>query len=145
MKLWDKVDKDGPIPTHRPELGPCWLWTGCISTGGYAKVGTTRKTLYAHRVSYEQTHGPIPTGLDIDHLCRVRRCIRPSHLEATTRKVNLRRGLNARSMRTHCIRGHALSGVNLKVLRDGRRNCWACIRDSRDRRAAEALGVLARA
>lgn len=70
---------------------PCWLVPG---KPGYATIarGGRNSTALAHRVAYELWFGPIPAGLDIDHLCRNRRCCNPAHLDAVTRSVNLRRG-----------------------------------------------------
>lgn len=74
---------------------PCWVWNLAVMPNGYgqqAKPGG-RGTALAHRVYYEEARGPIPAGLDIDHLCRVRACVNPDHLEPVTRSENLRRGL----------------------------------------------------
>lgn len=107
----------------------CWMWMAAIHWTGYG-VG---KDGLAHRHSYEAFVGPIPSGLQIDHLCRNRWCVNPAHLEAVTQKVNIMRGhgfgaKNAR--RTHCPRGHPYSDTNTKVWvgADGcrRRACIAC-------------------
>lgn len=67
----------------------CWPWLGAIAPSGYGRVHSR----WAHRLSYEFLVGPIPAGLDIDHLCRNRLCVNPAHLEPVTRLVNVRRGL----------------------------------------------------
>jgi len=85
----------------------CWLWQGPLSPNGY---GRTSKW-YAHRAMYEILMGPIPPRLVIDHLCRVRRCVNPDHMEVVTRGENVLRGetVSARAARqTHCKRGHLL-------------------------------------
>lgn len=72
----------------------CWLWKGALSRKGYGHIsapGRRGGTLQVHVVVYEFFFGPVPDGLEIDHLCRVRNCVRPSHLEAVTHVVNLRR------------------------------------------------------
>lgn len=114
----------------------CWEWTGGRSSAGYGRFvpWRTQKNKYAHRLSYEYCIGPIPNGLQIDHLCRNRACINPLHMEAVTRKENIRRGMcfsgiNAR--KTHCIHGHPLSGENLYIVYGrGRveRRCRECHR-----------------
>ncbi len=74
----------------------CWLWVGKVNRGGYGVTSVAGKTRSAHRVSYEWHVGPIPIGLDLDHLCRVRRCVNPDHLEPVTRRENINRGLTRR-------------------------------------------------
>jgi len=140
--LWANVDKHGPAPDHRPDLGPCWTWTGYTSGFGYGRVklrSGAQRTANAHRVFYECLVGPIPDGLQLDHLCRVRNCVNPDHLEPVTQRENVLRGVglsavNAR--KTHCSQGHPLSGDNLKIEVSGRRRCLACRREVDRRRDA---------
>lgn len=107
----------------------CWEWRSRIDPGtGY---GRTRQG-WAHWISYERYVGPIPDGLQIDHLCRNRKCVNPEHLEAVTPRVNMLRG-NAPSaivVRTNrCKRGHELTEENVYRRPDtGTRQCRACIR-----------------
>lgn len=112
------------------EQNECWVWTGGIAKNGYSKVRINNRYQSGHRAFYEHYKGPIPGGLQIDHLCRNKRCVNPDHLEAVTARVNTRRSdnLTARKARqTHCIRGHPLSGDNLYVTpKDGRRQCRIC-------------------
>jgi hypothetical protein len=110
----------------------CWLWTAAISAGGYGRSWDGKKSIYAHRQVYEAIVGPIAPGLQIDHLCRVRSCVNPSHLEPTTQRINILRGVspvanNARKI--YCIRGHLLSGDNLVKRSRSGRNCLTCHRD----------------
>lgn len=113
----------------------CWNWTGKIhKITGYgnfsANIGDgERKTFLSHRFSYEAYRDKIPEGMTIDHLCRNRRCVNPSHLEVVTLKENILRGngisaINKR--KTHCIRGHILSDKNLYITPDNRRQCKKC-------------------
>ena len=78
----------------------------------------------AHRVAYELQVGPIPVGLQLDHLCRVRSCVNPAHLEPVTSAENTRRGL--RAMKTHCPQGHPYAGENLLIRPTGQRRCRTC-------------------
>lgn len=96
-RFWAKVDKNGPVSILRPDLGSCWLWTASIS-GGYAHIGREGSVCRAHLVAYELVIGPVPEGLDLDHLCFVRRCVNPSHLEPVTRSVNQRRAAAIRDL-----------------------------------------------
>jgi len=81
-RFWPKVDRGGA----------CWLWTGALYVNGYGAFrGPDGRTIRAHRFAYERVVGPIPEGLDLDHLCRVRACVNPAHLEPVTRAENLRR------------------------------------------------------
>lgn len=107
----------------------CWLWQAALSYNGYGFFHVGGKQLRAHRWAYENFIGPIPEGMTLDHLCRVRHCANPFHCEIVTRAENALRGdgptaVNAR--RTHCIRGHLLADENLRTRPDGRRQCRAC-------------------
>lgn len=110
-----------------PESG-CWLWMGAKSTGGYGRINVNGKRWQVHRFYYEQKRGDVPKELVMDHLCRVRCCINPDHLEPVTNKENILRGDGpaARNNRmTHCKEGHELAGDNLlNYSRD--RRCKIC-------------------
>lgn len=124
--------------TVDPETG-CWDWHGGKSDRGYGSISLDGRSHQAHRVSYELYVGPIPDGLQIDHLCRNRGCINPAHLEPVTCRENVRRGEGPSAVnatRTHCKHGHPLSGDNLRISRNGKRRCRACARISTARRRA---------
>lgn len=103
----------------------CWEWAACTHRTGYGKVNVDHKTSLAHRVSYQEFIGPIPEGLDIDHLCRNRKCINPDHLEPVTRRENLARGAGQCS--SHCKKGHEFTLENTRIYRNTRR-CRICSR-----------------
>jgi hypothetical protein len=109
--------------------GDCWLWTG--GRAGYMKYGALRvdgRMTYAHRVAYELFVGPIPEGLQLDHLCSVPHCVNPEHLEPVTARENVlrSRGLTAQNARkTHCKYGHPFDERNTHRFR-GRRYCRTC-------------------
>lgn len=92
-------------------MSGCIIWLGYVGDNGYANIGSRGKYSFAHRAAYELAKGPIPKGLQIDHLCRIRCCINPNHLEAVTCLENINRGLQAK--KTHCIRGHVMAGRNV--------------------------------
>lgn len=107
----------------------CWLWTGNCNWGGYSKYWHDYKTIAGHRYSYTHAKGEIPPGLTIDHLCRVRNCVNPNHLEVVTMKENLKRALNTLDKRTHCNHGHIFDEANSRIVRTGGRTyrtCRAC-------------------
>lgn len=107
----------------------CWLWTRS-TTKGYGKIRLNGAQILVHRLAYESAVGPIPDGLTIDHLCRVRGCVNPAHLEAITRGENTLRGetISARNaVKTHCVNGHEFTAENTRVA-DGHRACRACQR-----------------
>ena len=129
-RFWKKVNKNGPIPMHRPDLGPCWLWTASQKMGyGQLSVGGRDGMDFAHRIGCRLQVGPIPQGLEIDHLCRTRTCVRASHLEPVTKRVNILRGFSVAAQharQTHCSEGHPFSGDNLYVRPNGKRECRTC-------------------
>lgn len=98
------------------ESSGCWLWTKCISGTGYGLIKAHKpwpRMLAVHRVLYEEFVGPIPSDLEIDHLCRVRACCNPEHLEAVTHADNMRRSPNLRGrLVTHCPSGHEYTEAN---------------------------------
>lgn len=107
----------------------CWEWLAGKSPAGYGQIVIKRRTVPAHRLSYEYWVGPIPQKHDIDHLCRNRGCVNPYHLEPVTRRENLIRGegfVPQNAAKTHCIRGHPLEGKNLFINKLGRRQCRIC-------------------
>lgn len=118
-RFWAQVDKDGP--------GGCWLWLGSINSGGYGEFHHDYGCSRAHRWAYEHLVGPI-TEETLDHLCRVRPCVNPQHLDPCSRGENTMRGHTitaAHAAKTHCLRGHPLSGTNVYRYR-GNRHCRAC-------------------
>ena len=110
-KFWAKVEK----------TESCWLWTGYIYNG-YGRYRHKR----VHRIVYEELVGEIPEGLVLDHLCRVRNCVRPDHLEPVTNVENVRRGVK---YRPYCKRGHLY--VDMVRYSDGKmyRRCNICVSD----------------
>lgn len=119
--FWAKVDRRG---------GPdcCWPWDGYRMDCGYGQARHGDKVTCAHRLAYEMLVGPIPKGLVIDHLCRVRECVNPAHMEPVTNAENIRRGEGGAhwAAKTHCPQGHPYEGDNLYIDRRGSRNCRTC-------------------
>jgi len=124
-RFWEKVQK----------TEDCWLWTAAQIGSGYGQFRLGGYA-YAHRYSYELHKGKIPEGLHIDHLCRVKNCVNPDHLEAVSPGENLRRGIrtNQHKGKTHCIRGHEFSGDNLILGKNGGRHCRTCTKMKRRER-----------
>ena len=128
--FWSKVDTSGE----------CWRWTAQISTRGYGRFTEHRRSVSAHRWVYRQVCGPIPSGLQIDHRCNTRACVRPAHLQLLTPRDNTLRGTsfsakNARA--THCVNGHEFTADNTYTYKrhdhNGRpeRRCRICHRRRR--------------
>ncbi len=127
----------------------CWLWTGAQQGGGYGAFWKPSddepRLVPAHRAAYQLMVGPIPEGLTLDHLCRTRLCVRPSHLEPVSRGENVLRGVGVSAQharQTHCLRGHEFSEENTYWWR-GERHCRICRRAHNwPRKAAEKEAAL---
>lgn len=128
--------QDGPLDT------PCHIWNGNINVTGYGRYSGK----LVHRLSYERNVGPIPTGLSIDHLCRVRTCVNPLHLEAVSLAENTRREVaylrEARQNRSHCKAGHSLSEEGSFSLSNGFKRCRECHRIRKLRHKAKGKDYL---
>jgi hypothetical protein len=120
--FWEKVEK----------TDTCWEWRGSHATNGYGRFQTSGGSKAAHRISYEALTGPVPRGLELDHLCRNRSCVNPEHLEPVTHQENVLRGqtlTGINAAKTHCDKGHPLDGANLYLTSRGSRECRICRRD----------------
>lgn len=122
-RLWAKVDKSG--------ADGCWLWTGPTNATGYGQIhlsGDNHHRPLVHRLVYELLVGPIPAELTLDHLCRIRSCCNPGHLEPVSYRENLLRGdtlAAANAAKTHCPAGHPYDEANTYVHNNGR-GCRIC-------------------
>lgn len=121
----------------------CWLWTAAADRHGYGsftKPGERQVRLKAHRFAYEALVGPIPPGLELDHLCRVHACVNPNHLEPVTHRENMLRSPHLpgpgnpppaaawQRAKTHCPKNHPYDDANTGRTRRGHRYCRACAR-----------------
>ena len=110
----------------------CWNWLGELTGSGYGRIQLKGRRTSAHRFFFEFFVKPIPDGLELDHLCRNRRCVNPNHLELVTRSENIRRAWIIRIKNTpNCPQGHPYSGENLYIVFDKKnnkrwRNCKKC-------------------
>jgi hypothetical protein len=142
-RFWKFVDMSDP--DH------CWLWKGSHNHRGYGLFQDfkVRRTGHAHRWAYELAIGPIPTGLEIDHLCFNRGCVNPFHLEAVTHRENIRRGLlgpnGPRQRITACRQGHLYDDANTWYDKSGKRHCRECNRLNASRYYHEHKSLAARA
>jgi len=129
---WDSVEEQ---LWAKVRITPgCWLWTSAVDGKGYGTLTIKGKQPKAHRLVYERYKGAIPDGLQLDHLCRVRNCVNPDHLEVVTNQENQLRGLAGQRNReravliTHCPRGHEYTLENTYITMKGWRTCRACRR-----------------
>ena len=128
-RFWARVDK----------TDACWFWVGRKGNGGYGRFTSTDKRTYAaHRFSYELLVGPIPEGLELDHLCVTPSCVNPAHLEPVTAEENHRRMIERR---THCPNGHRYTPEtttyrNYPGKKNPVRRCLVCQRAVYDKRNA---------
>lgn len=105
----------------------CWYWCGHVDELGYGRIGHKGKIYKAHRFVYSNLIGPIQPGLTIDHLCRIRHCVNPAHLEAVTNRENILRGNGPtakNAKKVVCKWGHPLD----RIRSDGNRRCGTCFR-----------------
>ena len=126
--FWNRVDADGD----------CWLWQGYIGPKGYGQFGLTHRSKeYAHRMAWILLVGAIPQDKEIDHLCRVRHCVNPDHMQAVTGRTNKLRGYSfsgQQARQTECRHGHPFTRENTYIETNGQRHCKTCDAD-RHRRA----------
>ncbi len=132
---------------YEVQAGGCWLWTSKLNNVGYGTMKIFGGYALAHRLSYELFVGSIPEGLVIDHLCHNRACVNYEHLEPVTSRENILRGKGLaaqNAVKTHCPKGHPLSGDNVRYCAGRRRQCRTCSiesqRQGRRRRGVPELG-----
>ena len=131
-RFWTKVTVD-------PDSN-CWLWTGALNSRGYGQWAVEGVSKSIHRLTYEAFRGDIPEGLTIDHLCRVKHCCNPWHMEVVTVAVNNQRKVGAGSpSATHCLRGHEYTPENTAHNGAGNRYCRTC-NNARKRKHPEGMG-----
>lgn len=118
-KFWMGLEIGGPTG--------CWTWLRGKTSDGYGHLSHYGRQTYVHRFAYEMLVGPIPEGLQLDHLCRNTSCANPDHLEPVTNRENARRGLKAQ--RTRCAHGHLFD--ERTIIYRGYRRCRVC-RDNRN-------------
>lgn len=126
-EIWDKVSERA-LPSE-PDKDSCWPWPGSLTSSGYGKVSWYGMEYLVHRIAYQALVGDVPDGLELDHLCRVRSCFNPSHLEAVTHRENVLRGVSfaaVHSQLTHCRQGHEFTPENTYVTTQGARRCRTC-------------------
>jgi hypothetical protein len=103
QRFWRKIDREGPWPekgTMAEGTGRCWVWLDSPMKIRYGRLNTPGGNVYAHRIMYEHAHGSIPDGYEIDHLCGMKNCVAPAHLEAVPHIVNVQRSWDLRRYRT---------------------------------------------
>lgn len=130
-RFWTKVQRDG--------LNNCWEWQAYRSADGYGIFQWHRtKAEKAHRTAWILTHGAIPEGLVVDHLCRNRGCVNPRHMELVTSVENTKRG---REVTTECPHGHEYTPDNVLYTSQGYRYCRTCKNERVRRKYHEAKAL----
>lgn len=114
-----------------PDIGDCWLWTGFVNKKtGYGQVWWNKEAHRTHRLIFQLSRKTIPEGMTLDHLCRVRSCCNPDHLEAVTHRENILRGIGVAAIhakQTHCVSGHEFTPENTYTRPNGLgRDCKTC-------------------
>ena len=126
-KGWKGPIKDRLLRRLHPEPNTgCWLWEGAQNDEGYGQMYVDGRLEYVHRLSYRLFKGPLPEGWRPDHLCRVRCCGNPDHLEGVTHGENIRRGFELKAPKTHCPRGHEYTADNIYTNKKGAVHCKTC-------------------
>lgn len=117
----------------------CWLWTGPLDKG-YGRFSIKGKLIRLPKAAWIVLRGPIAKGFEPDHLCRMRPCINPDHLEIVTHRINVQRGDAGKRFRerTHCPKGHAYDAENTQIKPNGARGCRTCGRESQTKKRRDA-------
>lgn len=120
----------------------CWVWQGGVDAKGYGHFqAENRRCVRAHRFSWELVNGPIPKGMQLDHLCRDTACVNPLHLEVVSNLTNTLRSTNfiaVHAQKTHCVNGHPFDGINSYIGKRRNRVCRQCQRDRMERFKAKS-------
>jgi len=134
-RFWTKVAMAEPRA--------CWPWRGTLTSTGYGEFRFGYQNYKAHRISYEFMVGPVPEGLQLDHLCRNKSCVNPGHLEPVTSQENTVRMVPYLDLPTHCPQGHEYTTDNTYMERGRKRKCRTCHRENmrRYRQAKRGVGV----
>jgi hypothetical protein len=131
-RFWSYVNKNGPTPKNRPDLGPCWLWKLVPDGMGYGRFVANGKTYRAHRYSLLLSGKKLLLGKVSDHLCVTKLCVNDGHVEQVTQKVNVLRGqapTSKNARKTHCCNGHEFTADNTmeRTRPGGGRICRTCL------------------
>lgn len=124
QRFWSKIDLDF-------ETG-CWNWSSSLNRNGYGEFWFNGTSVRAHRFSFELLKSKILHGLQLDHLCRNRKCVNPNHLEAVTNHENVIRGIGPTAKnysKTHCESGHEFTKENTYLKKHGGRECRTCMKE----------------
>ena len=141
----DPVEQFRDLIEPEPNSG-CFLWTGALNHHGYGIFNLDGRTVRSHRLAYSIWKGPIPDGLCVDHICRVRSCCNPAHLRLATSRDNVLEPRSkspalANSTKTHCVAGHRYDHANTYRDPNGWRQCRKCRVEAKARFKAADAGI----
>jgi len=136
QRFWDKVNKNGAIPKKCPDLGPCWIWLS-NSRGGYGLFKIKQKNKQAHRVAYELLIGPLSQNDDLHHICEVKICCNPYHMQKVRPINHPGAGPEFQRSKTHCPRGHEYTVENTYVFGNNFRACRICAKERSQKRYSD--------
>lgn len=129
-KLVDVSVFDRIVIYMKEDHSGCWIWSNSLDKDGYGRISINKKQTKAHRLIWELKNGKIPTGLVVDHKCKVRNCVNPEHLRIVTSRQNVLENSNSfvalNALKKFCKKGHFYDKVYTSPAGEKERYCSTC-------------------